>query len=66
MTAEFPAFPDDPVASAVFDAHPPVIEDDITTWPVERLDELGEWGAALQGIELVDEPPPPPEHGGQC
>lgn len=66
----YPEFPDNPLASAVFDAHPP--EFDLTTWSVEHLRELAVWNTAVLSenvavedvLGLVDDPPVPdfPEH----
>ena len=46
----------DDIADALHALHPPFDPGDITTWPVEKLDELGVWHASAQGVELTDHP----------
>lgn len=48
----------DILADALHDYHPPMRPydpDDITTWDVDQLDELGLWQAAVDGVEVLDE-----------
>lgn len=50
----------DPVADALAQAYPLDASlfdpEDITTWPVDQLDQLGLWQAAVDGLEIVDHP----------
>lgn len=47
---------DDVIGAALHAFHPPFNPDDITTWPVDQLDELGLWQAAVDGLEVTEHP----------
>lgn len=59
MTAgEQPDLGPDDIAEALFGLYPPAYDPgDITTWPVDQLDQLAEWDILVRGGDLTFDPP---------